>query len=189
MDADGRAVLGNRITENQPLGKPIALTVSRSPARIRLRLLHTLQLDESGRFLATSKSTYILILSDTLSIVTYDYSRDPSNEYPKAHIHLHGNSAAIESLLKVCGRASNNPDDLHFPVGGTRYRPCAEDLIEFCIVERLVKPRPSWKQALNTARERYRDIQLRAATRRSPSAAASTLRSLGWYVSQPQDDA
>ena len=58
MDRRGFAAIGNRVDKLKPLGDPVALTVSKAPARLKLRLLHTLELDESRQFLTTSKSTY-----------------------------------------------------------------------------------------------------------------------------------
>ena len=189
MNASGRAVIGYRVNKHRPLGEPIALTVSRSPARLCLDVLHTLDLDESGEFLATNKSTYTLseIGSDT-PVLTYDYSRDPPNEYPEAHFHLHGEADAVRSMLRRCDRKSDKPSDLHFPVGGRRFRPCLEDLIEFCVLERLVTPRQGWQDALELSRGRYREHQLQAAVRRNQDQAAAVLRREGWRVAEPDDE-
>ena len=188
MNASGRAVIGYRANKNSPLGEPIVLTVSRAPGRLCLDVLHTLDLDESGEFLTTNKSTYTLKEIDSNTpIATYDYTRDPPNEYPEAHFHLHGESDAMRSMLTRCNRGSDKPSDLHFPVGGRRFRPCLEDLIEFCILERLVTPREGWQESLEESRDRYRERQLRAAVRRYPAQAAQVLRRGGWDVKEPDD--
>lgn len=153
MDASGRAAIGNRINEREPIGSPIALTVSRAPASLELRFLHSLELDESGRFLTTSRSTYKLCEAESGSpVVTYDYTRHPPNQYPEAHLHIHGRVENVQLMLERCGRSKDKPDDLHLPVGGRRFRPCLEDLIEFCVLERLVEPRPGWQEAVNESR-------------------------------------
>ncbi len=58
-------------------------------------------------------------------------------------------------------------------MGGRRFRPILEDVIEFLIVEQLAKPRDDgWKDVLDQEREEYYRIQLQAAireTRRSHS--------------------
>lgn len=186
MEPGGRAVVGNRVSRNRLIGDPVALTVSRAPARVELSILHTLVLDERGRFLTTDKSHYVLQLADSEeSIVTYDYTRNAPNEYPEAHLHLHGGVPAIEEMLKRCGRRKDKCDDLHFPVGGRRFRPCLEDLIEFCILERLVTPRESWRSVLDESRDRFRERQLRAAVRRFPTVAADVLVSEGWTLTPP----
>ena len=190
MDPHGRAVVGYNASKENPLGDPIPLTISQSPARLHLSVLNTLDLDASGRFLATSKSTYTLQEADaTASILTYDFVREPPNVYPEAHFHLHGESDALRRVLLLCGRTKNKPDDLHIPVGGRRFRPCLEDVIEFCVLERLVTPRERWQAVLNDSRGRYYEKQLEAAVRQDPSRAADVLRSEGWHVREPDDRA
>lgn len=186
MKPDGRAVIGNRVRRSRIIGDPIALKPSKARARLELQVLHTLVLDDSGQFLTTNKSHYVLRFADTgESVVSYDYTRDPPNDYPEAHMHVHGRALNLERMLERCGRPKDKPDDLHFPVGGRRFRPCLEDLIEFCILERLVTPRPDWERVLNESRQRFRDDQLRAAVRRSPELAAGVLASEGWTVTAP----
>lgn len=188
MDERGRAVVGYRISQRNPLGTPIPLTTSRAPAKLHLSVLHTLDLDESGKDLITSRSTYTLEGAEAgASIFTYDYVREPPNEYPEAHLHLHGASDALQNLLSVGNRDADKPADFHLPVGGRRYRPCLEDIIEFCVLERLVKPRDGWQAAVERGRSRYYELQLQAAVRRDPEHAAATLREKGWRVEEPQE--
>ena len=119
--------------------------------------------------------------------MTYDYARDSLNEFPAAHLHLHGRSDAQQSVLERCGRPRDKLADLHLPVGGPRFRPCLEDLIEFCILEQLVKPRDGWRAALDRSRGRYRQRQLQAAARELPELAAAVLKSEGWTVAAPDE--
>ncbi len=179
-------MIGYRASKKRPLGEPITLTTSRAPGQLCLDVLHPLDLNESGQFLTTNKSTYTLKEIGTGEpIVTYDYTRDPPNEYPAAHFHLHGESDVIRGMLQRCERGSDKPSDLHFPVGGRRFRPSLEDLIEFCVLERLVTPRGGWQEALDQSRERYRERQLQAAVRRYQTQAAEVLEREGWKVSKP----
>ena len=186
MDRSGRAVVGYNVSEVNPVGDCVPLTISKSPARLYLSVLHTLELDDSETFLTTNKSTYTLQDDDdTAAILTYDFVRDPPNEFPEAYIHVHGQSEALIRMLRAGGRDKSKPADLHLPVGGRRFRPCLEDIIEFCILERLVKPRGSWQKALNKSRDEYLDQQLRAAVHRSPDKAVAALRRDGWQVIEP----
>ena len=122
----GHAVVGYKIANN-PTGEPIPLTVSRSSPRLYLNVLFTLTLDDSGRWLTTSKSSYTLQHGDTeASIFTYDFVKEPPNKFPEAHLHIHGECTMLQSMLEDCGRKKNKPVDLHLPVGGRRYRPCRE---------------------------------------------------------------
>ena len=186
MDRRGRAVVGYKVSESNPVGDCVPLTISRSPARLYLSVLHTLELDDSGTFLTTNKSSYTLQADDdTASILTYDFVREPPNEFPEAHIHIHGESEILVRMLRSSGRDKSKPADLHLPVGGRRFRPCLEDIIEFCILERLVTPREGWESALNSSRDEYLDQQLRAAVHRNPITAADALKRDGWQVIQP----
>ena len=122
---------------------------------------------------------------DTASILTYDFVRDPPNEFPEAHIHVHGESDVLIRMLRASGRDKSKPADLHLPVGGRRFRPCLEDIIEFCIPERLVTPRSGWTKALNKSRDKYLDQQLRAAVHRNPARATEALERDGWHIIKP----
>ena len=134
-------------------------------------------------------STYTLRADDAETpIITYDFVREPPNRYPEAHIHLHGQSDALQRMLDSCGLGDRKPADLHIPVGGRRFRPCLEDIIEFCILEELVIPRDRWQEALELGRREYHEQQLRAAVRRFPTQAAEVLMSEGWQVVRPPND-
>ena len=186
MDRHGRAVIGYNVNETNPVGGCVPLTISQSSARLYLSVLHTLELDDSETFLTTSKSTYTLQEDDdTSSILTYDFVREPPNPFPAAHIHVHGESDVLVRMLRASGRDKSKTADLHLPVGGRRFRPCLEDIIEFCILERLVTPRDGWPQALDKSRGEYLDQQLRAAVHRNPARAAEALRRDGWHVREP----
>ena len=186
MDRRGRAVVGYKVSESNPVGDCVPLTISRSPARLYLSVLHTLELDDSETFLTTNKSSYTLQADDdTASILTYDFVREPPNEFPEAHIHIHGESDILVRMLHASGRDKSKPANLHLPVGGRRFRPCLEDIIEFCILERLVTPRDGWNSALNRSRDEYLDQQLRAAVHRNPVTAADALKRDGWQVIEP----
>ncbi|MEU6004220.1 hypothetical protein [Streptomyces sp. NPDC047197] len=55
---------------------------------------------------------------------------------------------------------------LHFSVGGRRFRPCLEDIVEFLI-------------ALDAGLERFQANQLRAAMRRHPEVVAQFVKEYG----------
>ena len=189
MDPRNRAVIGYKIGKNNPLGETIPFTISGSQAPIHLDFLHTLDLDHSGEFLTTSRSTYTLRAEDAETpIITYDFVRKPPNPYPEAHIHLHGRSSALQRMFDSCGLVDRKPADLHIPVGGRRFRPCLEGIIEFCILEELVSPREGWQEALERGRREYHEQQLRAAVRRFPEQAAEVLTNEGWQVTKPLDN-
>lgn len=80
-------------------------------------------------------------------------------------------------------------EDLHFPLGGDRFRPALEDVLQVLVVELGVEPATKeWRQVLEEARERWRHTQLRAAVRDNPQAAAETLvDEFGYKILPPPD--
>lgn len=161
-------------------GEPLPLSITAAPAKCFLHILHEVYFDEEG-LLSVKRSTYGIFAGPTLDdpmLLHFDYDRDPENDYPQAHFQVAGSSAALELLNEVTGQ-SKTLADLHFPVGGKRYRPSLEDLIEFLIVEGYVHGRDGWEDAVKEHRERYHRIQLQAAVRRDPDTARAELERLG----------
>ena len=110
MDPHNRAVIGYKVGKNNPLGEAMPLTTSGSQAPLHLDFLHTLDLDNSGEFLTTDRSTYTLRADDAATpIITYDFVREPPNSYPEAHIHVHGQSDALQRMLDSCGLVDRKP--------------------------------------------------------------------------------
>lgn len=71
---------------------------------------------------------------------------------------------------------------LHIPVGGARFRPCVEDVIQFLIEECRLDAVPDYGQVLAAGRARWRRTQTKAVVRDFPDEAAGTLRDLGYRV-------
>jgi hypothetical protein len=69
----------------------------------------------------------------------YDDARDPVNGYPLAP----SGEWKLDGLCEPLGLAAEL-GRLHFPVGGKRFRPCLEDVIEMLVVERFVWGRDGW---------------------------------------------
>ncbi len=189
MTRAGAAVVGCGVTRRNLVASSIKLRTRRPRTSLHLYVAYTLGLDErDGRFLTVAASTYGLGTAETKSDIRYDYVRNPSNEYPEAHLHIHGCSEALAGLVES-GWADRRSSRLHLPVGGRRFRPCLEDIIEFCIVEQLVEPqRENWNDVLDVHRDEFYRKQLESAVRRDPQAAASALRLMGFRVSEPYDE-
>lgn len=168
---------------------PIKLRAARPGATLFLFAAYTLDLDDQGKsFLTVDKSSYRLQTSERESIVSYDFVRNPSNNYPEAHLHIRGECSSLAELAGVSS-ADRRFSKLHLPVGGRRFRPCLEDIIEFCIVEGLVLPHnPSRKEVVDAKRERFYRRQLKAAVRRHPEEAAFALSRMGFSVSGPEHE-
>ena len=168
----GTAVVGYGITRNNLKSSPIGLRTRQPRTSLYLFLTYTLDLSEQDdRSLTVTKSTYGLGTSKTERAFRYDYERGPSNGYPEAHLHILGGSERLADLVTT-GRPGRRPSRLHLPVGGRRFRPCLEDIIEFCIVE----PQHNlWKEKLDTHRDRFYRRQLQVAVRQDPDTARSAL--------------
>ncbi|NMO88209.1 hypothetical protein [Actinomycetospora sp. TBRC 11914] len=73
--------------------------------------------------------------------------------------------------------------ELHLPLGGPRFRPCLEDVLEMLVNEFGVECTPEGLTALRDAREQWRGVQLATATRDAPEHAIRALAELGYSVS------
>lgn len=185
---DGRiGWMGYGIDEDEPFpGRGVPLAIGRARPRCFLHVMHTLALDAQQRYLTVTTSTYGLHLEADLSgpVFHYDYEREASTPYPEAHVQVLGRSEALEELgRRIASELAL--DRLHFPVGGRRYRPSLEDIVEFLVVEGLAEAKGGWREAVGRHRAEYHRLQLRAAVRRDPAAARAELEELGYRVRAP----
>ncbi len=141
-------------------------------------------LDPEG-YLVTQESTYTLSKGfDQVELLHYDYERDKAG-YPDAHVQVIGGSKDWDDVLVASGRSRGGLGKLHFTVGGRRYRPSVEDVIDMLIDERFLDPKPQARERLAVSREAFQRRQLRAAIRRDPDAAVLELRAAGYHVVEP----
>lgn len=164
------------------------------PLFIRGRRLGTLevryrcQLDSRGRWLAISESTLSLVADlDKIPVLRFDYLRDAKTS-PSAHINVHAHRGALSHLMSQAGHPkAHDMSALHIPVGGARFRPCLEDVVQFLIEECRFDSLPTWRAAVEEGRERWRRSQLRAAVWVMPEDAAEVLEALGYSVVRPDE--
>lgn len=104
--------------------------------------------DSSDRFLAVEKSTFKLSANlDKEPIMRWDYER-VAHSKPTAHIQVHGHRGALSHLLSQADhRSPHSMQSLHIPVGGARFRPCLEDVVEFLIADCRFDAKPGWSNA------------------------------------------
>lgn len=150
---------------------------------------------------ATSSWFKVLAISkgDREPIVRFDFERNPRN-VPSAQIHVHGHRDTVSHLLAKTGmstrRGKNRAQsdsipkmqDLYLPVGGHRFRPCLEDVLEMLIDEFGVDHQPSALEALRVGRMSWRTKQLNAAVSDNPGEAAKALRGCGYEVVWPHSE-
>ena len=135
-------------------------------------------------------------------LFTVDYVRGAHSNTPAAHYNLHFEHGPLEAEMLQTGatrrgkihqkgvRSGRTPRlaDLHFPVGGHRFRLCLEDVIEMMWIEFGIDVKPSAKQAICEGREEWRAMQVRAAVSDDPSSAVAELRALGYEVHAPSSE-
>ena len=189
--APQRVVIGYRITkDNQDLTEGVPVTTSGRDPRFYLGLSIRLAPDEAAEHLMVVSSTAILaidpdVANDSNVLLHYDYERGKEG-YPEAHLQICATSGAwCEAGRRLDGK-DRLLERLHLPVGGRRFRPTLEDIIEFLIREQLADARDGWESALDAGRSRFRDIQLKAAVRRNVPAAIAALEKLGYTVKPPK---
>lgn len=150
------------------------------------------QLDQSARYLKTTWSKIVIYAKlDKTPLLRLEYDSN-MRVAPIAHWQIHAERGAMSYMLSKAHqdnpRSVQKPHDfssLHFPLGGERFRPCLEDVLQFLIEEVGVDAVHGWRNVVETGRSRWRAMQLRSAVRDSPADAASTLESLGYQVIPP----
>ncbi len=159
--------------------------------------------DGHNEYMAISKAKiHVFVEPDGRApLFRYEYDRDKVPTLPAAHIQFHGTHDGLEKAMAECGdstyrakarkrgRKQVRLEDLHFPVGGSRFRPTLEDVLEMLIEEFGVKPVASVRaarKALADAREDWRRTQIATVVRDAPSEAAATLEELGYTVTPPR---
>lgn len=144
-----------------------------------MKVSYRLCLDEAREYLTVVTSYFGIYADDDedLCLCHVDYEREKADGYPEAHLQVYGTSRALKEWRGWGG--AGELKRLHFPVGGRRFRPILEDVIEFMITERLVPPRAGWRDVVEDGRRRFMRKQLRAAIRRYPHIAEEALKEFG----------
>jgi len=164
---------------------------------LTLKLTYECALDGADRYLAVDESQFWVYAGDKASgepLLRYHYRRAAVDDVPSAHLHVHAHRDAISYVMARAGegtprgkrraRTTEVPHlyELHFPLGGHRFRPCLEDLLEMLVVEFGVDSTSAGMRSLRQGREEWRRKQLRSVVRDDPDEAAELLRSMGYSV-------
>lgn len=183
-------VAGVGVTKGRWTPAIVPLKAGAKAATAFLQVAYTFEMDPEDAFLAVTRSA-IHVHADAHGRTTffhYDYDRNPTNRYPNPHVQALGESAALAAIWTRSSGAECRLGDIHFPVGGRRFRPTLEDVIEMLAVEHLVVPRAGWEAVVEQHRQRWEEIQVKATVRRHTGWAAQVLRAHGWTVLPPPDD-
>lgn len=185
FEQDGCTLIGYEISRYDVRGEAIPIKFSRD-MKFFLGLSINLRPDPQGEHLMVFSSAMILgtgpVITNANMLLHYDYERDKSDGYPEAHLQICATSQAWDEAAVRPNGEARPLSKRHLPVGGRRFRPTLEDIIEFLVVEQFADPRPGWKDALESSRDEFREKQLRAAIRRYPEVALSQLKADGRLV-------
>lgn len=171
-------------------------------ALLRLEVAFSCVWDSAGQYLAV-ESSRIAVFTDsgTNPLFRYEFTRSlESPNLPTAHIHFHGDHPELAKAMANCGDSTQlakrrqkgkklELSSLHFPVGGARFRPCLEDVLQMLVHEfGIHSPGGSVRAAMEhlaNAREKWRRDQVKVCVRDAPEDAAEVLRELGYVVTPP----
>jgi len=188
-DTPPRVVVGYGIAkreQDQVMGVPLA--IGRRRPRVYLGALYRLSADAEGQHPMVESSFMGLFADSELEhpLFHYDYERNKGDAYPEAHLQVCAGSSVWSEMSKSLSAHPNREfERLHLPVGGRRFRPSLEDLIEFAVVEGLATGRVGWEKRVAEGREGFHNRQLRAAIRRNPDIAIAALKEQGNWPATP----
>ena len=170
-------------------------------ALLRLRVDYRCVWDHAHQYLGVDTSTFeVLAAGISEPLLRYDYVRAGPVDLPSAHLQMHGHRDALTYVMALTGDASRRSrrrarsvdrgvvprmSELHLPLGGSRFRPSLEDVLEMLVTELGVDAPDGALEALRDRRERWRLHQTAAAVRDSPTTAARVLAELGYQVDAP----
>ena len=159
-------------------------------ARLMLKIEFRVSLDDESNHLAIQDSTYGLWVRPDMSrasrpVFRIEYNRHAYNK-PAAHVHLHAESMEFGWIYGTAGLSPPRLFEIHFPVGGHRFRPTVEELLKFLHREELfVNWLPGWSELVEKSLEEWEWNQARATVRQHTAAAVRQLRDMGFEVTPP----
>ncbi|MDL4815980.1 hypothetical protein [Actinomadura opuntiae] len=198
-----RLLIRSRTPEAEP-SPPIPIKID---GKLRLELIVQLQCTWDGHrsFLAIGDSTArVRMVRKPEPLFRWEYLRHPESNVPCAHFHIHAHRDETVYLL-LTGKRSNarvrkrtaqldadtpvvpQLSDLHFPLGGPRFRPCLEDVLQFLVEEFGIDCEAGWKDAIDEGRRAWRRLQAGVVVRDCPAEAVRVLEDLGYKIERPAE--
>lgn len=180
-------------------GVPLTIDGNRC---LQLKVEYWCLWDHAGAYLAVDEAKIkVMAVNVSEPLFRYEYLRSPGSEQPCAHLQIHGHRDALAYVMTLSGEGSPRGkrrrqavhrregaprmSELHFPLGGHRYRPCLEDVLHMLVDEFGVDTVDGAMEALARGRETWRTGQLAAAVRDCPETAARVLAELKYEVRVP----
>lgn len=177
----------------------LTLTADGAPF-VRLMASFRCAWDHVGEFLSVRESTFAAYaMTSDEPLFRYDFLSECDGHVPGAHLNVHAHRDEMVFALALAGKRHRGRSraatvaqgrvtrlaTFHFPVGGPRFRPALEDVVEVLVREFGLDTNPGWEAVVRRGRNSWREKQLRAAVRDDPESAADTLRRLGYSVTWP----
>ena len=159
--------------------------------QLMLKIEFRVSLDSQSEHLAVQQSTFGLwVLPDPQRgprpVFRIEYDRDALNK-PSAHIHLHAESVELGWIYGTAGLPLPRLQEIHFPVGGRRFRPTVEELLSFLNRENLFTDwLPGWNEVLAESLGNWNKRQTQATVRNNPEAAIEQLEKMDYQVLLPE---
>lgn len=192
----GATVQRITIAQVEPAGVP--LTVD-GETHFRLLAQYRCAWNSDQRFFAIESSSITVHIEGVNEPFFHvDYARDGSETVPVAHLNVHAHRDEVVWAMLMArtkrGKARHAAaargtitriSALHFPLGGHRFRPGLEDVLEMMINEFGIDRAPVAITALRAGRRRFRAIQVSSAVADDPETAAEALRRIGYVVTAP----
>lgn len=153
-----------------------------------LSVIYKLCVDSFSRYLAVEHSSFALKAKlDRAPIIRWEYDREARSK-PSSHVQITAHRGALSHILSRLNHDTpHSIESLHLPMGGERFRPCLEDVVEFLIRDCGFPGAASWKSVVRDGRAKWRRIQTRVAVRDAPSLAVAQLEAMGYTVTPPVD--
>lgn len=166
--------------------------VNSCPA-IRLEASFVLNQSPENLLTVVGSEFHVKLLTEATPLFHYDFVGVARSELPAAHLNVHVSDEPLRKLMATAGNRNRakrrskkeerghrpQPAELHFPVGGRRFRPCLEDIVQFLIFELGVDRQTGWWDRLREGRAIWRERQTAAAVKDDPVAALTELRRIG----------
>lgn len=196
------------IRTKTPAGSPSPAIPIKIDDKLRLEVTVTLLCawDSDQHFLAIEKSSIHVRMAGNHPepLFRWEYVRNPTSSVPSAHFHLHAHRDEIVYLLLTGGEGNRRVKKraqqvgetsptiprlsaLHLPLGGPRFRPCLEDVLQFLILEFGIDRADDWENAIHEGRRNWRRVQTGVVVRDSPDEAVRVLKELGYTIEAPQN--
>lgn len=160
------------------------------PATLMLKIELRVSVTPHSGFLVVQTSDYGLWVRPDprrreRPVFRVEYVRNARSK-PSAHVHLHAESLEIGWIYGTAGLAPPRLAEFHFPVGGRRFRPTVEDLLQFLDRERLYTGwNPGWQAVVDRTLGDWEQKQASATVRDHTDVAVEQLREMGYEVKPP----